>query len=490
MKIAIINAPPFGFSEPQYDTPDYTRLSLACLGGYLRDVGKYEDILLIDAKFERIGYKEIRRRLEEFEPDIVGHTAFTNEIVQCGHVAMLVNDIAEKTGRKIINVVGGVHVAAMPEETVKEFPQFHYAVIGEGEITFLNLVQYFDPSHELDDLTSINGLAYQDHKIGVIVKTKPRMPIMDQTTLPMPAWDLLPLSPVYLVMTSRGCPFSCNFCMNPNGKVVRKRGVDQFLEELRWVLTERGGRHVNICDEILTVDKERTHEILDGMLEMGFGPTYTFHAQTHVNCIDEPLLKKISKCGVVTLGFGIETADPETLKNMGKGTSLKKIEEATKLARKCKVNLASYFILGQPNETLASAWRSVMFAVKINPSLPVFGIMVPYPGTKVWEWAQKGEMGYKIQSYDWNDYNKQLGNALELTTISRRQIELLQLLGYSLVFFLNFRWVELARFIWKFRKEGVTVVKKLTGVKMSEKATHLQKLHLEFDEIERLYTKG
>jgi radical SAM superfamily enzyme YgiQ (UPF0313 family) len=315
------------------------------------------------------------------------------------------------------------------------------------------------------------------------------MKIEDQTTLPMPAWDLLPKSPVVLVMTSRGCPFACNFCMNPNGRVVRKRDVDHFLREVKWVTHEREAKHLLICDEIMTVDKDRTHRILDGMMEIGFGKKYTFNGQTHVNCVDEPLLKKIKKAGVTTLGFGIESADPETLAKMGKGIKLQTIKSTVDLAKKCEVGLTTFFILGQPNETLRSAWRSVWFTVRINPVVPIFGIMVPYPGTKIWNWAKKGEMGYRLNSIDWNDYNKQIGNALTMEHVSRKQLELLQFIGYLLVFLVNLRLVELLRFIWKYKTEGVTVIKKIIGLSFKKKAYHLELLNLETEEIEDMHKR-
>ncbi len=461
MRIALVNPPPYNWDEPEYDLPRFTRLSLACLAAWLRENG-YTELLLIDAKFERIGYGEIRRRLAEFAPDVVGHTAFTNEIVQAHRVATLVRSLAEESGRSIVNVIGGVHVSAIPAETLIEFADFDVGVVGEGEATLLELVRYYDGKHTALSLLDIPGLVYRDPAFPARPRvTAPRENIRDQTLLPMPAWDLLPPSPDYLIMTSRGCPFACNFCMNPNGQIVRKRAIPQVLEEIRWVMQERGGQHVLICDEIMTIEKKRTHELLDGMIALGFGTKYSFKGETHVSCVDDAIMTKMAEAGVSVLGMGIETADPEALKEMGKQTDLTKIRRAVDTARRAGVGILSFFILGHPNETLRSAWHSLWFAVRINPSIPVFGVMVPYPGTKVWNWARRGEMGYRLKARDWNDYNKQIGHAVELEHLNRRQLELLQFVGYLLVFVLNLRFIDLGRFLWTYRKPGIALLRKI-----------------------------
>ena len=461
-RIALVNAPPFGLYEPQYDTPRFTRYALAVLAGHLRAHGVSE-LLLIDAKFERIGYREIRRRLAAFKPDVVGLTAFTPEIVQCGHVATLVKDLARHEGREIVTIVGGVHATAIPEQTLEEFPQFDLVGVGEGEDTLLDLARWVERGGPRTDWATIRGLCYRDTS-GNPARSPARPNLNDQREIPLPAWDLLPPSPTALVMTSRGCPYACNFCMNPNGKKVRRRDVQPFLDEVQWLIDERGMEDLHICDEIFTLDKDRTHEILDGLIEMGFGERYTFHAQTHVRCIDQPLLEKIARAGCTFLGFGMETGDPEVLKQMGKGTNLEVMLKAVELSHHTGVELGTFFILGQPDETLKSAWNTVKLAIKSNPRTPIFGVMVPFPGTKVWEWANRGEHGYRLRSPDWNDFNKQIGDALEFEGIDRRAMEVLQLAGYSLVFLANGRWMEFGRFVQRYQTEGFTVLRKiLTG---------------------------
>jgi hypothetical protein len=92
--------------------------------------------------------------------------------------------------------------------------------------------------------------------------------------------------------------------------------------------------------------------------------------------------------------------------------------------------------------------------------------MVPYPGTDVAAMAARGEGGYRLLSTDWNDYNKQIGNALAFENLSRRQLETLQMLAYVKVFVGNRRWKEFVRFVWQYRSEGWAVVRKILWGRM------------------------
>ncbi|HUT76882.1 MAG TPA: hypothetical protein VM285_04305, partial [Polyangia bacterium] len=122
------------------------------------------------------------------------------------------------------------------------------------------------------------------------------------------------------------------------------------------------------------------------------------------------------------------------------------------------ITVRGFFIIGHENETWSSAMTTVDFAADLNLDIPVFGTMVPYPGTKVWELAIRGEGGYKKLSPSWLDYNKQVGGAVELETLSRRQMEIVQFLGYNLTFLRNRRFGDWFRFLWRYRTAGFSLL--------------------------------
>jgi radical SAM superfamily enzyme YgiQ (UPF0313 family) len=463
-KVVLVNPPPFQILEPEYDTPAFGRVGLAYLAGYLRQFDGF-DVQIVDAKLERLSFEATMARVLSAEPDVVGLGAFTCEIKPSAHVARLVKAARPRT----TTVIGGVHVTAIPEQTLREFPMFDIGVHGEGEVTFHELCDTLrrqaapSPSDVSPD---IPGLVVRTAS-GIVV-TRPRDRIADQDTIPFPAWDLLPKAGQYLLMTQRGCPFNCLFCMNPNGRTARPRSIQNLMDELLMLLDRYQPGDIRFGDELFSVNMDRTHELLDAMIAAGIPKRMTWMAQTHVHFVDLPLLKKMKQAGARRIGMGIETGDAEVLKATGKGSTPEMILRAGAAAKEAGLPIETYFILGHPNETLDSMKRTVDLAVKLNPETPIFGIMVPFPGTEVGRLAAAGEAGYRLKSTDWDDYDKQIGGALEFANLSRNRIERLQMWAYFKVFLSNGRYLDLVRFCWRYRREGLVLVRKIL-LRRSEK---------------------
>lgn len=457
LNVCLINPPVIAVLEPWYDTPDFGRTALAYLAGYLRQYEGFK-IHIIDAKFERLNFNQVINRLDEIKPDIVGLTAFTNEIKPAAYMAHLVNNKFHECP----TVIGGAHVTAIPRETLLEFPSFDLGVAGEGEVTFYELCDalktYKETGQEID-FEKINGLIYR--KDGEVLLSPPRDRILDQDSIPFPAWDLLPKADAYFVQSMRGCPFNCLFCMNPNGRIARKRSVENVMEELRWIIEEFKPKRISFGDELFSVDIPRTHNLLRAMAKEGIGEKVSWDVQTHVHYVNKELFEDFKKANVEIVELGIETGDEEMLRKMGKGTNLKLIEEACKAGKETGVKIGSFFLFGQPNENKESLEKTVDLAVKINPDLPMFGLMTPYPGTEVARMAAKQENGYKLLSTDWDEYNKQIGGAMEFANLSRAQIEWFQVKAYTKVYLYNNRFTDFVKFVWSYKEAAWEVLKKM-----------------------------
>ena len=458
MRVLLINPPVKWVFEPWYDTPDFVRTGLAYVAGYLRQHADCE-IAIIDSKFERLDFEQTLERVKRFDPDVVGLTAFTNEIKPAALMAGMIKEWKPEA----CTVIGGVHVTALPKETLDEFPEFDLAVFGEGEVTFAELIRALSAAPlstpDSSRLTPIDGLAFRENE--TVRVNAPRTRVIDLDEIPFPAWDLLPSARTYFLQVSRGCPFACKFCMNPNGKIARRRSIANVIEELESVIDAHEPAEIWYGDEIFTVDVEFTKRLLRKKIERGIPESIKWSAVTHVRFLDAELLELMSASNVALIGLGIETGDEETLKRIGKGTTIEMISKARAQAKEHNVPITTYMIFGQPNETRASIKKSIDLAVKLNPELPIFGIMVPYPGTEVSRLAARGEAGYRLLTQDWDAYNKQIGGALEFAALSRSQIEMLQIWAYIKVFLWNLRLKDLAAFIWEYRTAGLAVVRKI-----------------------------
>ncbi len=451
----MVNAPAMAVLEPWFDAPDFVRTSLAALAGYLRSHTDCE-VCCLDAKFEKLSMAETVAKLKKINADIVGFTAFTNEIKPSAYLAgLLKREIPE-----VITVIGGAHITAIPVSTMKEFPTFDIGVFGEGEITLKELLDAIADNRTLEN---IDGVVFRDG--NRIIKNNERARILDQYSIPMPAWDLLPPAREYYIQTVRGCPFSCVFCLNHNGKVARKRSVESTVAEMEWLIEYAKPERISFGDELFSIDMKRTEELLDLMIERKIGDQVKWDIQTHVGYVNDVLFEKMKKANIYKCEMGVEAGDEMALKKMGKGTNLKMILKAFKSARKHGIKTGSFLLIGQPNETHRTIWNTIKIGILVNPTEPIIGTMVPYPGTEVARLAAKGEAGYKLITTDWDEYRKQLNGSLEFIHISRRALELYQVFGYLIIFIANFRFLDLIKFFFTYIGGAMQLLKKMISGK-------------------------
>src|SRR5437867_1491037 len=259
LRVLLVNPPPFQVVEPWYDTPAFGRHGLACLAAYLREKPGF-DVAVIDAKLERLSFDGVVERARRLAPDLVGLTAFTNEIKPAARVAAMIRQALPRS----VTVIGGVHVTALPERTLREFPAFDCGCIGEGEITLHELAFAI---RNASPLAQVRGLLYREADSILRSPDRPRM--LDLDALPIPAWDLFPSAEEYWVMTERGCPFTCNFCVNPNGRLPRRHSVPRVIAEIEMILDRYLPRKLWFADEIFGVHGEYTRELLREMIRIG-----------------------------------------------------------------------------------------------------------------------------------------------------------------------------------------------------------------------------
>ncbi len=451
LKICLVNPPVLAVLEPWYDEPDFPRTALACLAAFIQDVPGVS-LKIIDSKFDNLSFEETLQAIESFGPDLVGFTAFTNEIKPAAYLAHKI----KIKHPKVNTLIGGVHVTAIPKQTLEEFPAFDMAVVGEGENPLLELCHYYLGT-STKALKDIKGLCF--HEEGNLVLTGHAERILDLDTMPMPSWSLFRPAEAYFIQTLRGCPFNCQFCMNPNGQVARKRSVDNVIMELNYIIKNFKPKHISFGDELFSVDMNRAHELLEAMIEHKIGEQVTWDVQTHVKFVDQEMFYKFKRAKVERVEIGVETGDVEIMKKMGKGISMSKIMDAYKFAKNADVPIGTFFIIGQPNESVASIQKTIDLAVKLNPELPMFGLMTPYPGTEVARLAAKNEGGYRLKTMDWDNYSKQLGGALEFADLTKRQIEWLQIKAYTSVFLKNGRFLDFFKLLLEYRKGAFELLK-------------------------------
>jgi anaerobic magnesium-protoporphyrin IX monomethyl ester cyclase len=436
MRTLLVNPPPAQIVEA-YDAPNYPHLGVAYLAAYLRSMRC--SVSVLDAKMARMNIGDTVQMIDHAQPDLLGLTAYTPEIV---HVASLAREVKKRCSR-IRVVLGGTHASVLPRETLEEYPQFDAVIFGEGEITLHHLVEALNHSSPLE---GIKGLAYRANGLIHLGEPRPWNTALDD--LPFPAWDLFPPTEHYLISVARGCPFRCIFCTRPLGNQVRARSPKSVTDEFRDLVTRYGAKRITFTDETFGVNRRSTIEILDAIVDQGLSQGVRLDLHTRVDAVDEELLEKLKRAGCTAIGFGVESGNEEILRRSGKGITLHQVRKSVAMTKRLGIRTKSYFILGFPNETKRTAWDTINFARKLNTDSVSIGIMMPFPKTGIGEMIRRGEGGYRRLSTDWADYNKQTGAVVELERLGRRTLVLFQILGYLMCYLCNMRFrtfVGLAR---------------------------------------------
>ncbi len=471
MKLVLIHPPAKTVVEKK-DIPNYQHIGLGYLASYLENAGI--EVKVIDAKLERLPLEKVVEMTLLEEPDVIGITAMTHEINRANETAISIKKYIDNA----LFIIGGVHVTALPRETLSAYNVFDIGIMGEAERKLQKLVEAMSQGKR--DFSDIDGIVYRNGTS--IMLNKEENWIQDLDSLPFPAWHHFPKATVYRIITSRGCPFPCIFCMRASGKTQRVRSPENVVREIEYVINERKPEKILFSDETFTLNKNHVNKICDLLIEKNLHKKIKWVSTTRVDVVSLELLGKMKSAGCCGIEFGVESGNEKVLRTIRKNIHMDQARKAIYFAKKVGLHTEAAFILGHPNETIDTAYDTINFAAQLNPDILQIGIMVPYPGTEVAKMAERGEGGYKILSNDWSDYNKQLGNALELDSLSRADLEKLQLIGYLKLFVFNRRLLGLLKFIFSYRLEMFSYIKSV----ISQKRKRTRKSAISFYKIVQL----
>jgi len=444
IKVALINPPPPAIIQT-WDKPTYPSLALGYLTGFLKAKGV--DVLTIDAAFDGLSLNEMKDYLLEFQPHVLGFTAMTHRIT---HVAWVANELKKLFPESLV-IIGGPHPTVIPSRTLQEFPIFDIAVIGEGELTLLDLVKSIQAYGPSQRLASIKGIAWRCK--DEIKINEPRESILNLDSLPFPDYDHIKRRiEIYPMFSSRGCPFQCVFCCRIHGNRLRVRSPKNVINEIEYAINKFNPRVLDFADDTFTLPKRRAMEICDLMISEGLNKRIKWTALSRVTGVDQALFNKMKEAGCIKVDFGVESGNPDVLKRIKKEITVTDAEKTIRMAKKTGLKTGSYFIIGHPYETTQTVRDTIKLATKLNTNTVSFGIMVPYPGTEVYEMAIKGEGNYKLISEKWGDFDKQIGNALELEGLPRKELEKWQVKAYVTFYLYNYRLLDIVQMAISQRK--------------------------------------
>jgi anaerobic magnesium-protoporphyrin IX monomethyl ester cyclase len=394
-KIVLVNPP---IMKGSFRHLLYLPIGLAYLAAVLEEDG-YE-VTVIDCSALEIDHGKLRAKLASLEPRMVGITSMATTI----RSALLSARVAEEVCPHATVVLGGPHATFMDEQILNEEATVDVIVRGEGEQTMLDLAQNLSDSRAL---RKVNGITFRSNK--QIVRTPNRSFIQELDELPKPSYRHFSLEQYRLfgrtilpVITSRGCPFHCSFCVSSRmfGKTFRARSPKNVVDELEWLRDEHGAEAFTFYDDTLTFDKKRIYEICDEIVNRRIDRPWD--CQTRVDKVSRKLLAKMSKAGCQQVFFGVESGCQQILDAVNKKTSIKQNEKAIKLAKDTGLFVTISVIIGYPGETLDTLKQTLDFIRKVKPDDAYLCVATPYPGTELRLLVEK--MGWKMSS-DWSLYD-------------------------------------------------------------------------------------
>ncbi|MBU0929639.1 MAG: B12-binding domain-containing radical SAM protein [Nanoarchaeota archaeon] len=395
MKVLLIT-PPYDFikegfgSKSNIKVGQLPNLGLCYIGAILEKNG--HSVKILDAQASNLSCEETAKEVKRLDYDLIG-ISVTNAHYK--EIKNLIPLIRKNFNGKI--VLGGPHVSCFPEKILEENPGIDISVIGEGEITIVEIIEAIENKKSL---SNIKGIAYKEDKKIILTEKRPTLMKLDD--LPNPAWHLLnfnlycPLpdqykkKPAISMITSRGCTWKkCAFCFEAgvNSKVYRRHSPERIIENIILLQNQYGIKEIDFLDDEFLINESWIERFSNLIKENNIKLSWS--AFGRVDHVTDRMLKLAKESGCWGVYFGFETGDEELLKVVNKGTTLEQAKKACEWCHKHRIEIRGSFMLGLPGETPEKAMKTINFAIELGLNTAAFRLTYPEYGTKLYETAIK-----------------------------------------------------------------------------------------------------
>jgi anaerobic magnesium-protoporphyrin IX monomethyl ester cyclase len=416
MRVTLVN-------PRKLDTPNHP-LGILYIAAILERHGYV--VTVIDPDFDASA-DSVAKTVVRTKPDFVGFGATTPQITQAIETAKIIKRLVPK----IPILFGGVHPTILSKKTLKE-KCVDYVIIGEGEITTLELCNALAAQASIKD---VRGIGYK--KGTKMILNKPRELVQNLDSLPFPARHLLPsrfyFAPPRIrgvwtkatatVMASRGCPYRCIYCSSHLmfGRKVRFRSVENVIQEIEELRQQFKIDSVWFADDTFTANPQWVMDFCRALKRLGW-MDFKWACQARVNTVSYELLKEMREAGCRQLDFGVESGSPRVLSILKKDITPGKVVEAFDTAKKAGLLRFASFMIGIPGETEEDLKLTETLAIKIKPDYADFLFTVPYPGTELYCLAEQHGGTENLDDYENWILGKQTDRPILHTTISEREL--------------------------------------------------------------------
>ena len=358
------------------------------------------DVTFTDAPARGFGLNDILRHGQEMQPDMIVMDTSTPSIEN----DLQASDRLKKLLPQSFIVLVGTHVSALPEETLLKSDSIDAVTRREYDFTILDLAALLKENpiiqSEKDSLRKITGLSFKSK--GSVIHNPDRSYIKNLDDLPWVSktykkhlqirdyFNPNALYPMVTLITSRGCPFRCSFCVYPQtftGRKYRFRSIENIIGEMEFVVREfPEARSIFFEDDTLTANKKRCMEFADAIIKSGINIPWTANSRIE---LDLETMLKIKAAGCRQLCVGFESGNQNVLNSMKKGIKKDRMFRFMEDARKAGIFIHGCFMMGFPRETLENIEQTIALAIDLNPDTVQFYPVMVYPGTEAYEEYRK-----------------------------------------------------------------------------------------------------
>lgn len=370
--------------SPEGWQKESVNLGLAYLASALIAAGF--SVYILDVNRYAMSDDALVQRAQQLNPMLIGISIKTATAREGARLADLLSEVCPASPI----VCGGPHMTLCPEAFMRSAPKVLFGVMGEGEQAIVKLALAVCSG---TDVSGIRGLVWRR---GDNVVVNQWSPPEDLDSLPLPnldvvegfSWDGFR----YPIVTSRGCPFGCIYCCVNKLTGSRKwrfRSPENIIDELEEVVRTKNISQFEIWDDNFTLDLKRAKAICRLLIERDLNLSWYCHNGIRADRIDFELAQLMKQAGCTSIAFGIESGNPTTFDSINKGEPLSAVVEAVRLVKSVGIMAVGYFIIGLPGDTLERFVDTVRFQRALRLHHFVFGMLIPYPHTEVWDIVQQ-----------------------------------------------------------------------------------------------------
>lgn len=348
------------------------------------------NVVYIDSVIQDFDFNQTLTEVKKKKPDVI-FMETTTPSIEADYDSLI--SLKDTTGARII--VGGPHATYFHRAVLEECAAVDVVIRHEFDTKIAKVIANLDSLRSVKGITYRNGEEIVDNGDGDMVGDLDAIPFPDRNTIPwqwyLEAW--YSRQPFMNMMTSRGCPYHCTFCLWPQsmyGHKQRFRGLDNVFAEISMLVKRYGVRELNIDDCTFTTRRERVLEFCRRLRKEKYDLIWTCNGR--VDNIDDEMLGEMRRAGCKMIRLGIESGSQEVLNGIKKGLTLAQIEEGVRRVKKSGIQALGGFMFGFPYDTRETVEQTIEFAKQLSPDQVQFSLAMCYPGTSLYDYARDKDL--------------------------------------------------------------------------------------------------